>query len=71
MKKGKLDEAANALARVRGQPIDSEYIQDELAEIIANHEYELSVVPQVGYWSQWSNCFSGMPCSKPYRYATG
>jgi sugar porter (SP) family MFS transporter len=46
VKKGKLDKAAKALGRVRGQPVDSEYIQDELAEIIANHEYEMSIVPQ-------------------------
>jgi MFS family permease len=59
VKKGKLDEAAKALANVRGQPIESEYIQDELAEIIANHEYELSVVPQVGYFASWTNCFKG------------
>jgi len=59
VKKGRLEEAAKALADVRGQPIESEFIQDELAEIIANHEYELSVVPQVGYISQWTNCFTG------------
>lgn len=59
VKKGRLEEAAKALSDVRGQPIESEYIQDELAEIIANHEYELSVVPQVGYISQWTNCFTG------------
>ena len=38
---------------------DSEFIQDELAEIIANHEYELSVIPQTSYLSGWTNCFSG------------
>jgi Sugar (and other) transporter len=40
VKNGRLEKAAKALCRVRGQPIESEYIQDELAEIIANHEYE-------------------------------
>ncbi|PMD17520.1 general substrate transporter [Hyaloscypha hepaticicola] len=59
VKKGKLDDAARALASVRGQPIESEYIQDELAEIIANHEYELSVVPQTTYFASWANCFHG------------
>lgn len=59
VKKGKLDLAAKVLARLRGQAIESDYIQDELAEIIANHEYELSVVPQAGYWSSWGACFSG------------
>jgi MFS family permease len=59
VKKGKLDKAAAALGRVRGQPLDSEYIQDELAEIIANHEYEMSVVPQSSYIGSWGMCFSG------------
>lgn len=59
VKKGKLDKAAKALARVRGQPVDSEYIQDELAEIIANHEYEMSVVPQTSYLGSWMACFEG------------
>ncbi|KAA8566939.1 hypothetical protein EYC84_010035 [Monilinia fructicola] len=59
VKKGRLEDAAKALANVRGQPIESEFIQDELAEIIANHEYELSVVPQTSYISQWTNCFKG------------
>jgi sugar porter (SP) family MFS transporter len=59
VKKGRLEDAAKALSNVRGQPIESEYIQDELAEIIANHEYELSVVPQTNYISQWTNCFKG------------
>ncbi|QSZ30355.1 hypothetical protein DSL72_004878 [Monilinia vaccinii-corymbosi] len=59
VKKGRLEDAARALANVRGQPIESEFIQDEIAEIIANHEYELSVVPQRSYISQWTNCFKG------------
>jgi MFS family permease len=59
VKKGRLEDAAKSLSNVRGQPIESEYIQDELAEIIANHEYELSVVPQTSYISQWTNCFKG------------
>ncbi|KAI1415194.1 general substrate transporter [Hypoxylon sp. FL1857] len=59
VKKGKLDQAAKVLARLRGQPVESELIQDELAEIIANHEYEMSVAPSGGYWSTWLNCFRG------------
>ncbi|KUJ20427.1 general substrate transporter [Mollisia scopiformis] len=59
VKKGRIDEAAKALASVRGQPIESEFIQDELAEIIANNEYELSVVPQTSYMASWTNCFNG------------
>ncbi|TVY16562.1 High-affinity glucose transporter SNF3 [Lachnellula arida] len=59
VKKGKLDSAAKALSSVRGQPVQSQYIQDELSEIIANHEYELSVVPQTSYMASWTNCFRG------------
>ena len=59
VKKGKLERAAQALASVRGQPIESEYIQDELAEIIANHEYEQQVIPQTSYLGGWANCFKG------------
>ncbi|MCJ1247423.1 hypothetical protein MMC30_004637 [Trapelia coarctata] len=59
VKKGRLENAAKALASVRGQPIDSEYIKDELAEIVANHEYELQVVPQTSYIGGWANCFKG------------
>ena len=36
VKKGRLEDAANSLSRLRGQPKESEYIQVELAEIVAN-----------------------------------
>jgi sugar porter (SP) family MFS transporter len=59
VKRGNIEKAAQALSRVRGQPADSQYVQEELAEIIANHEYELQVVPQGSYFSSWANCFKG------------
>lgn len=59
VKKGKIEAATKALCSVRGQPIGSAYIQDELAEIIANNEYELSVIPQTGYFASWTSCFTG------------
>ena len=59
VKKDKLDKAAQALSSVRGQPVDSDYIKDELAEIIANHKYELKVVPQSSYFGSWAACFTG------------
>ncbi|EAS30929.3 sugar porter (SP) family MFS transporter [Coccidioides immitis RS] len=59
VKKGDVERAKAALASVRGQPLDSEFIQQELAEIVANHEYELQVVPQGSYWASWLNCFRG------------
>jgi SP family sugar:H+ symporter-like MFS transporter len=54
VKKQQLEKAAKALGRVRGQPSDSAYIVDELAEIQANFEYEMSV----GEVS-WLGMFSG------------
>lgn len=59
VKRGKIDRAAEVLGRLRGQPRDSEFVQTELAEIVANHEYELQVVPQGSYFSSWLNCFKG------------
>ncbi|KAI1826455.1 general substrate transporter [Xylaria intraflava] len=59
VKKGKLEEAAKALAYVRGQPQDSEYIKDELTEIIANHEYEVANMPQLTYVQSWLACLKG------------
>ena len=54
VKKGRLDLAIQALSRVRGQPIESDWLQDELAEIQANFEYE----QQVGEVT-WLGCFTG------------
>ncbi|KAK4211345.1 Sugar/inositol transporter [Rhypophila decipiens] len=59
VKKGKLAEASSALARLRGQPKDSEYIQVELAEIVANEEYERQLIPSTTWFGSWANCFKG------------
>merc|ERR1712093_544948 len=59
VKKGRLDDASRSLQRLRGQPAESEYIQNELAEIIANEEYERSVIPSAGFFDSWANCFKG------------
>lgn len=59
VKKGQLDLAATNLANLRGQPVDSAYIQDELAEIIANHEHEMAAVPNNNYLQSWAICFKG------------
>lgn len=59
VKKGNHAKAAEVLARLRGQPIDSDYIQNEVNEIIANYEYELQVTPQGSYINSWTNCFKG------------
>ncbi|MCJ1389589.1 hypothetical protein MMC18_002446 [Xylographa bjoerkii] len=59
VKKGRIDKAVDVLARLRGQPRDSEFVQQEVAEIVANHEYEMQVIPQDSYFSSWANCFKG------------
>ncbi|KAK6816024.1 hypothetical protein RU639_009008 [Aspergillus parasiticus] len=64
VKKGDIQKATEALCFIREQPDDSEYIRDELAEIVANHEYESLVSPDKGYVGSWLVCFKG-PISKP------
>lgn len=59
VKRGNLEKATIVLSKLRGQPRESEYIQQELAEIVANHEYELQIIPQGSYFSSWLNCFRG------------
>jgi sugar porter (SP) family MFS transporter len=59
VKRGRLEKASSALSRIRGQPEDSEYIQAELAEIVANEEYERSIIPDTGFVGSWMNCFKG------------
>lgn len=59
VKRGDDKKAAKVLARLRGQPEESRYIQQELAEIIANHQYEMDAAPKGGYFASWTNCFRG------------
>ncbi|CCF40579.1 hypothetical protein CH063_11110 [Colletotrichum higginsianum] len=59
VKKGRLADAARSLSRLRGQPENSEYIQVELAEIVANEEYERQLVPNTTWFGTWANCFKG------------
>merc|ERR1712072_1194683 len=59
VKRGRVEKARKALSSVRGQPQDSEYVEAELAEIIANEEYERSVIPSAGFFDSWANCFKG------------
>jgi sugar porter (SP) family MFS transporter len=54
VKKNRLDKAAFALARVRGQPVDSAFIEDELAEIVASQVSESQ-----GGEGSWMACFRG------------
>lgn len=59
VKRGRLDAATDALSRLRGQPRESEYIQVELAEIVANEEYERQLIPSTTWFGSWANCFKG------------
>jgi len=59
VKRGKIEKAKEALAKLRGQPENSTLVQHELSEIVTNNNYELSIVPQGSYLSSWTNCFKG------------
>ncbi|KAG5979177.1 hypothetical protein E4U55_005479 [Claviceps digitariae] len=59
VKKGQIQQAVEALSRVRGQPADSEYVQTEIAEIVANEEYERALIPSTTWFGSWANCFKG------------
>lgn len=59
VKRGRLADATASLSRLRGQPADSEYIQVELAEIVANEEYERKIMPDTTWFGQWFQCFTG------------
>ncbi|KAM0327433.1 hypothetical protein ACHAQA_005719 [Verticillium albo-atrum] len=54
IKKGHLDKAAHSLSRLRRLPSDSPSIQTELQEIVANHEFEMSLGK-----SSYIDCFRG------------
>ena len=43
VKRGRAVDAARALSRVRGHPMDDPYVKAELAEIHANYEYESKI----------------------------
>ncbi|KAE9394724.1 MFS transporter [Gymnopus androsaceus JB14] len=55
VKKGQLDRARHTLSLLRGQPGDSDYIEDELSEIVANLEYERALIPDTGYFGSWKH----------------
>ena len=59
VKKGNLAAATHSLSKLRGQDPNSEYIQVELAEIVANEEYERQLIPSTTWFGSWANCFKG------------
>lgn len=59
VKRGQVEKATQSLVSLRSQPADSDYVQNELSEIIANHEYEMTLIPPGGWFSSWAHCFTG------------
>jgi len=59
VKRGKFENARRSLSILRGQPENSKFVEGELAEIIANAEYEGKVISNEGYFSSWANCVTG------------
>jgi MFS transporter, SP family, sugar:H+ symporter len=54
IKQGKHEKAARALARLRRLPVDHPHLVDELAEVRANHDFEMSVGK-----GTYADCFKG------------
>ncbi|GAA6053018.1 hypothetical protein JCM3770_002385 [Rhodotorula araucariae] len=59
VKKGQPEKARAVLVRLRGQPTGSEFIEVELAEIVANAEIEARAIPTGSWFASWRACFSG------------
>jgi sugar porter (SP) family MFS transporter len=59
VRKGNLDRARDVLVRLRGQSPTSQFIEVELAEIVANHEIEKAAMPTTTWFGSWAACFSG------------
>jgi sugar porter (SP) family MFS transporter len=59
VKRGNLEKARAVLVRLRGQAAESNYIEVELTEIVANAEYERSLMPSDTWFGSWKACFSG------------
>lgn len=56
---GHTEKAREVLVRFRGQPGDSDYIENELAELLAYQEYERLHNPARNWWQSYAACFSG------------
>lgn len=59
VKRGSIARARTSLAKLRGQPEESEFVQYELAEIVANEEYEKRLIPSTTWFGSWASCFKG------------
>ncbi|KAH0551050.1 hypothetical protein GP486_007598 [Trichoglossum hirsutum] len=54
IKRGKMEEAARSLSRLRRLPVDDPSLLDELAEIKANHDFEMNIGK-----ASYVDCFRG------------
>ncbi|KAG0680161.1 hypothetical protein C6P40_002978 [Pichia californica] len=59
VKKNQIDKAIHVLSILRQQPEDSKFVQEEIAEIIENHEREMALIPNQTYIQSWTSCFKG------------
>merc|ERR1712000_244628 len=59
VKRGNLDKARDVLVRLRGQSPTSQFIEIELAEIVANAEIEAAAMPTSSWFLSWKACFTG------------
>lgn len=59
VQKGKVEEAAKIIATLRSQPVDSQYVQTELEEIVQSWNFELALTGHLSYWNSWFECFKG------------
>ncbi|KAI0393418.1 putative transporter [Xylariaceae sp. FL0594] len=71
VRQGQQTKAAEALSRLRGHAVTSQYVRDELAGIVANHEHETATATVFGtgrggnnsnsngYFTSWMACFRG------------
>jgi MFS family permease len=54
VKRSRLTDAARSLSKLRGHPAESQFVQDELGELVANYKYEM-----IHMQSGWMDCFRG------------
>jgi MFS transporter, SP family, sugar:H+ symporter len=59
VKKGDVERARQVLSRLRDQPIESEYVEMELSELIAYQEYENQAGTATGFFESYFQCFTG------------
>merc|ERR1712093_242043 len=59
VKRGNLDKARDVLVRLRGQSPTSQFIEIELAEIVANAEIGAAAMPTSSWFLSWKACFTG------------